>query len=100
MTQSQEPDDLTRRIQRLLSEWRLTLRWAVTGSTAPEYSDLPAGLIHDALATIHLPQVNQHQYCSAKFGHPKPYKNESVSVLKKKEMNTDHHIYQNSTDDE
>ena len=58
MTQGQESEDLTRRIQRLLAEWRLTLRWAVTGSTAPEYSDLPSGLIPNALTAIHLPQVN------------------------------------------
>lgn len=58
LTQSQDSEDLTRRLQRLMSDWRLTVRWAVTGSTAPEYSELPSGLINNALSTIHLPQVN------------------------------------------
>ena len=44
-------------MQRLLTEWRLTLRWAVTGSTAPEHSCVPSALIHSALSAIHLPQV-------------------------------------------
>lgn len=58
LTQNQDAEDLTRRIQRLMSDWRLTVRWAVTGSTSPENSDLPPGLINNALSTIHLPQVN------------------------------------------
>ena len=58
LTQNQDAEDLTRRIQRLMSDWRLTVRWAVTGSTSPENSDLPPGLINNALSSIHLPQVN------------------------------------------
>ena len=58
LTQNQDSEDLTRRLQRLMADWRLTVRWAVTGSTAPEHSDLPPGLINNALTTIHLPQVN------------------------------------------
>ena len=57
LTQGQDADDLTRRLQRLLADWRLTLRWAVTGSTAPEFSDIQASLIHGALNAIHLPHV-------------------------------------------
>lgn len=58
LTQNQDSEDLTRRVQRLMADWRLTVRWAVTGSTAPEHSDLPPGLINSALTAIHLPQVN------------------------------------------
>ena len=58
LTQNQDSEDLTRRLQRLMSDWRLTVRWAVTGSTAPEHSELPPGLINNALSAIHLPQVN------------------------------------------
>ena len=58
----QDADDLTRRLQRLLTEWRLALRGvssgAVTGSTAPEFSDLNFGLIPNALTGMHVPQVN------------------------------------------
>ena len=57
LTQGQDSEDLARRMQRLLTEWRLTLRWAVTGSTAPEHSGVPSALIHSALSAIHLPQV-------------------------------------------
>lgn len=58
LTQNQDSEDLTRRLQRLMADWRLTVRWAVTGSTAPEHSDMPAGLINNALSAINLPQVN------------------------------------------
>ncbi len=55
--QGQDAEDLMRRLHRLLAEWRLTQRWAVTGTTAPEYSDIEASLIHSALNDIHLPHV-------------------------------------------
>lgn len=58
LTQSQDSEDLTRRLQRLMSDWRLTVRWAVTGATAPEHSELPQGFINNATTAIHLPQVN------------------------------------------
>lgn len=58
LAQAHDSEDLTRRLQRLISDWRLAVRWAVTGSTAPEHSDLPAGLIQNAVGAIHLPQVN------------------------------------------
>jgi len=58
LTQTQDFEDLTRRLQRLISDWKLSVRWAVTGSTAPENSELSHGLINNAMGAIHLPQVN------------------------------------------
>ena len=57
LTNGQDSDDLTRRLQKLMSEWKLAIRWAVTGSTAPEHSDLPLGFIHNALTAVNLPDV-------------------------------------------
>lgn len=57
VTNGQDSEDLARRLQKLASEWKLSMRWAVTGSTSPEHSDLPLDFIRNAFKTLNLPDV-------------------------------------------